>query len=1374
MDWRREVQYASDAAREAGEALAVAVSELVDNPVDSGLQARVAEHRAALRAGPALPPGEILGTRFRLLAPLGEAGLTSSWRAEDGTDGALVVLRVLDPQRATHPAARARFQAAAATATAVPDGMAALVAGPEEDLGYHYVARAWGERTLADLGPDDREAGVQLVVDAAEALKRVHDEGVAHGNLKPSNVVDCAVGGRATDPGLYVPGQVGTVYASPQLSDPSHVPDRLDDVYSIGMLLLRALVGRPLPFAVLRDPEPQVAAAGVGEALQEVLRTALSWDRDARPSDLGAVLDGVAGDRALARALAAHLTGAGRAEAALRYLRAELDEAASPELRLNYARALHGAGRDDEAWSEVEPLLDGESMELALAFLRELSDADATRWAAALERAAAHPDADAYALWVEVAELRAGELSDGSGASASWERALAAHKTRDQARRALWALANGAVDAEDEALWLGQVAGYVSDDELPAVAWRLGTLLHDELASEARALVWLERARAGGYTGDPELGARLAQLRASRGEWVQLRELAVGQAAEAEGEEAVALLRRAAEVARYAEGDPGVAEALYTELLAQAPEDAEALSWVGRRALRSDPKRGIALLTRAVAVRQTPEARVDAARLVEALVESGALVEAAQVADAALEWAGDDVSLWRLRAELAVDAGDLALAKEAWQRLERLGPARSGPNLGLAWLAWLNGDQVEAGRRARLATAGEPRSQRAWWAVTRVALSTSTWERPDHPWLAATPRCSTGQEVLARLVDARLQADAVAEWLALDPLGAAMAEALSDRPSLERAVAAVDLLERRGLVQTFCSELGNALPEDALTVLAVRDAVLGSDSPLRPEDTYAWSGRAHGFDPGVQREALPGDLTPGPGARHLAVPLAETWAQLLVPTEGALQTHVGSDDREDDGDRARQPVLVSDPGTLVQRSWPLDSSASVGSGSDDEVLVDTLPKARFRIERMGSDSYLLADEPVSVDGTPHTEIRLRGGEHLDADGVRFGFHLVGPVMELELDAEEEPPDEFFVSMTPLGAEPVIRRAALVFMDGDDEHMIPLAGEDCLVDGGAVVRRTDYGFELELADSEAVELLPDTPFEVGEREYRLRLLEIPSATPALALRRAAAPGQRVPVLIVDDGSLVGQPVMVDKAQFTIGRGRDVDLKLATDAQVSRHHCTILVGPDLQCVLRDHGSSNGTFVNDVAITEHLLDEGDVIRIGADVVEFRFGDRVALEEERSKVVAEEVDDIDLIDEATSIEPLKRKVGRPVSIREGKDKVRVANAALRPIIGAFDKRDGRGQGRAQLQLLLDGTSQRWRMTFESVEARTSGLPEMAVLFNVARVGDAEQRVLLNGALADLIDRAVSLACANFDEDAIEALLRDVAGVNYREHLRL
>lgn len=81
--------------------------------------------------------------------------------------------------------------------------------------------------------------------------------------------------------------------------------------------------------------------------------------------------------------------------------------------------------------------------------------------------------------------------------------------------------------------------------------------------------------------------------------------------------------------------------------------------------------------------------------------------------------------------------------------------------------------------------------------------------------------------------------------------------------------------------------------------------------------------------------------------------------------------------------------------------------------------------------------------------------------------------------------------------------------------------------------------------------------------------------------------------RAPVPVSSERSLI------------IGRSRGCDLRLP-DSDASRRHAEIYEAAD-GYVLRDLGSTNGTFVNDRNVQEHRLEPGDRIRIGSSEMTF-----------------------------------------------------------------------------------------------------------------------------------------------------------------------
>ena len=78
-----------------------------------------------------------------------------------------------------------------------------------------------------------------------------------------------------------------------------------------------------------------------------------------------------------------------------------------------------------------------------------------------------------------------------------------------------------------------------------------------------------------------------------------------------------------------------------------------------------------------------------------------------------------------------------------------------------------------------------------------------------------------------------------------------------------------------------------------------------------------------------------------------------------------------------------------------------------------------------------------------------------------------------------------------------------------------------------------------------------------------------------------------------------GPMVGDRVFLKEGKLSFGRGPECDVFL-DDITVSRHHCDISLVNDVVTV-HDNGSTNGTYVDSVAIDKKQLEAGDVIQIG-----------------------------------------------------------------------------------------------------------------------------------------------------------------------------
>lgn len=111
------------------------------------------------------------------------------------------------------------------------------------------------------------------------------------------------------------------------------------------------------------------------------------------------------------------------------------------------------------------------------------------------------------------------------------------------------------------------------------------------------------------------------------------------------------------------------------------------------------------------------------------------------------------------------------------------------------------------------------------------------------------------------------------------------------------------------------------------------------------------------------------------------------------------------------------------------------------------------------------------------------------------------------------------------------------------------------------------------------------------------------------TPLDKLRPQAEGHDCLVVIYSSDQRQFGKRYVLDTAEpLTVGRGQENSVVLDNDS-VSRRHCRVEKRNDSWYVV-DLDSTNGTYVNDVQVTEYGLRRGDQIKIGDTIVKFLSG--------------------------------------------------------------------------------------------------------------------------------------------------------------------
>src|SRR5712671_1643092 len=92
---------------------------------------------------------------------------------------------------------------------------------------------------------------------------------------------------------------------------------------------------------------------------------------------------------------------------------------------------------------------------------------------------------------------------------------------------------------------------------------------------------------------------------------------------------------------------------------------------------------------------------------------------------------------------------------------------------------------------------------------------------------------------------------------------------------------------------------------------------------------------------------------------------------------------------------------------------------------------------------------------------------------------------------------------------------------------------------------------------------------------------------------------------MPRLVLLSEGLTGRSYDLKIDKTTVGRVPDNAFEIA-ETSVSSHHCEILLrGNDV--VVKDLGSTNGTFINGEKIDEAVLKPGQILRLG--MIEMRY---------------------------------------------------------------------------------------------------------------------------------------------------------------------
>ncbi|MDQ0615794.1 tRNA A-37 threonylcarbamoyl transferase component Bud32 [Microbacterium sp. W4I4] len=212
------------------------------------------------------PTAALLDGRYRLEECVGRGGTAIVYRAEDTALGRTVAIKLLRSHAETPLVAERAYSESAVLASVNHPSLVTLYDARLDPAHPRYLAMEYvdGPTLTSRLthGPLPSTEAARLARDIAEALQTVHEAGIVHRDVKPSNILlsrsarrdgdwvakltDFGIALGRDDARLTAPGiAVGTAaYMAPEQVCSGDLTPAVD-VYSLGLVLIEATSGAP-------------------------------------------------------------------------------------------------------------------------------------------------------------------------------------------------------------------------------------------------------------------------------------------------------------------------------------------------------------------------------------------------------------------------------------------------------------------------------------------------------------------------------------------------------------------------------------------------------------------------------------------------------------------------------------------------------------------------------------------------------------------------------------------------------------------------------------------------------------------------------------------------------------------------------------------------------------------------------------------------------------------------------------------------------------------------------------------------------------------------------------------------------------------------
>lgn len=251
--------------------------------------------------------GMELQGRYHLVERLALGGMGEVWRATDLRSGRAVAAKILRPELAGDEIFLSRLRAEARNSRGLrhPNLAVVLDSGERDGSGWIIMELVQGE-ALSDVlerrGTLEAAEILPILAQVARALQVVHDAGVVHRDVKPSNILITREGlAKLTDFGISTGAHqrpltaTGMVMGTAQYLSPEQAVGNMatpaGDLYALGVIAYEALVGhRPftgatqvdIAFAHVNEPVPPLPDE-IHPEVREIVMELLAKDPSARP-----------------------------------------------------------------------------------------------------------------------------------------------------------------------------------------------------------------------------------------------------------------------------------------------------------------------------------------------------------------------------------------------------------------------------------------------------------------------------------------------------------------------------------------------------------------------------------------------------------------------------------------------------------------------------------------------------------------------------------------------------------------------------------------------------------------------------------------------------------------------------------------------------------------------------------------------------------------------------------------------------------------------------------------------------------------------------------------------------------------------------------